>query len=152
MCSYFADPCSSTGEIELHPQRHSVYLTSPDYPDRYPYNLDCTWYFSSSNSTAGSFIVRVLDLYTPSRDIVTMGTGDNSTREEVFLMSRKYFPNSVSFEGDVMWIRFVSDGRSSYRGFLLTVERRESPGTYQKFFPRRKNNCSVHEPNNYIQF
>ena len=123
----FILPVSCGGEEVLYLLYNQVqYISSPNYPDRYPYDLDCTWYFTTN--LTGAFVVRLHDLYTPSRDVLSMGNGLNSSIEQQVLLSRKYFPNSVTFEGSDMWIRFKSDGRSSYRGFFLTIEREENPG------------------------
>ncbi|XP_072033271.1 CUB and sushi domain-containing protein 3-like [Amphiura filiformis] len=113
--------CTEAKEIELQTSE-TKYLSSPEYPNSYPYNVDCMWYFISNSSHF--IIVRFLDLYTPSGDTISVGTGHdkNEIEKQKLLLNRKYFPNSVSFRNPVIWIRFKSDGRSSYRGFLLTVE------------------------------
>ncbi|XP_058153894.1 cubilin [Dasypus novemcinctus] len=93
---------------------------SPGYPEVYPPNADCIWNIlgSPGNQLQLSFVTFQLEESQGcSRDFVEIREG-NATGPVVGRYCGNVLPvNYSSIVGHVLWVRFVSDGSGSGRGF-----------------------------------
>ncbi|XP_004716072.1 cubilin [Echinops telfairi] len=98
-------------------------FNSPGYPDVYPPHVECIWNIVSSpgNQLQLSFTTFQLeDSRDCSRDFVEMREG-NATGLLVGRYCGHILPlNYSSIVGHSLWVRFVSDGSGSGRGFQAT--------------------------------
>ncbi|XP_075408563.1 cubilin [Tenrec ecaudatus] len=98
-------------------------FNSPGYPDAYPPHVECVWNIVSSpgNQLQLSFTTFQLeDSQDCSRDFVEMREA-NATGLLVGRYCGHVLPlNYSSIVGENLWVRFVSDGSGSGRGFQAT--------------------------------
>ena len=94
-------------------------FTSPNYPDDYPDNAQCTYIID----VPGATIINVefndfdLELY---NDYLYYGKGSIPNVESQGAFTGYDLPDPVQIPGQAMWFIFVSDASSHFRGFSLT--------------------------------
>ena len=108
---------------------NTTYLTSPSYPELYSPNTHCVWYFTAAD-LHGTFVVRYLDVYLISYDVLSVGQSHNlSVENTINRLSLWFAPVSAAVHHQHMWIQFESNEDSVvYIGFFLQVERLDTSG------------------------
>ena len=106
---------------------HKVTINSHNYPNYYFDNIDCTWFFRSTNST-GSFVIRILDMQLfalRGYDDIRIGRGYNRTTGEVFLRLTHHVPpdTTIIVDESFIWFWFYTDYDYRQRGFEIEVTR-----------------------------
>ncbi len=117
----------------------TVNVTSPEYPQFYPDNLDLTMYFVSDGN--GSFIIDIHELVLVIvaeyyYDYFTIGIGDNSSAaaDSVLFLEDSFASPGTKFviTSSQFWIRLQTDFKFRNKGFHATVKRIEDPGKYHR--------------------
>ncbi|XP_043479110.1 cubilin-like isoform X2 [Leptopilina heterotoma] len=97
-------------------------IISPNYPQPYGKSALCTWNIIVS---AGSFVQIVfadfeLETHNTCRfDYLEIGEGSDANRQNVNRYCGTKYPNVVTFQSNLVTIRFRSDPSNHYRGFHL---------------------------------
>ena len=96
-------------------------LTSYNYPNHYPRDHECMKFIRSPIN--GSIHVKVVAFETERQfDTLELGYGANpNDRREWLPLSGTIVPNSATFEGPVMWMRFTSDDNEERSGYHLEI-------------------------------
>ncbi|KAL5010260.1 hypothetical protein ScPMuIL_012565 [Solemya velum] len=137
------------GNLQLLDNIPEGYITSPNYPQRYLHNLDCTWIIMAPASETIQFdfedfqieggsgcqydFVRIRDGGTVSSPII--GTYCSSTQ-----------PNTTTTTGNIAFIRFRTDDSIPKRGFKLKYKIATCGG---RFVGQRGEIRSPNYPMNY---
>ena len=106
----------------------NLFLTSPKYPELYPSDTVCTWFFTANDS--GSYVIKYIDMVITIWDALYIGITHTVSQENIISqLYRGNAPNTISVGHELMWIRFYSNGDFySHRGFFILVERLPFPG------------------------
>lgn len=94
-----------------------INLTSPNYPNQYPNNLNFAYHITVP---AGSRILAKLHFLSLERNSDFLAFGDGNGRELIRLTGR-YSPPTILSPDNVMWMNFTSDASSSDIGFQFEV-------------------------------
>lgn len=100
-------------------------LSSPNYPYHYPSNASCTWIIKSSLEDH-EIVLKIRDLDIEPQalcnfDYIQIGAG--SVPGENIIINRlcgTEKPGPIKSDSDALWLRFVSDGAKTFRGFRAT--------------------------------
>ncbi|XP_070533833.1 uncharacterized protein [Ptychodera flava] len=99
------------------------YIKSPNYPDFYGTDEDCTWIVKANYSRAIN--VHFIDFDTQfNEDFLSAGQGDNPFDEDamVFIYSGTITPADWNSESNLIWLRFTSDSRNNAKGFHIELQ------------------------------
>ena len=94
-------------------------ISSPNYPDVYKSNTDCTWFITVPRGQRIRFTVDMMDIEQDTNcryDYLRIGDGPIKGAESraVICGTRSY--DFIS-QGNQMWVQFSSDGQFERRGF-----------------------------------
>ncbi|XP_077981826.1 cubilin-like [Glandiceps talaboti] len=116
-------PC---GQHITVPDTGTVNVTSPNYPNDYYNYLDCEW---TVNSTTGRRIeVIFIDFETEKmRDYLELGDGDDISDKTTrfMIVSGDDLPSPFTSHLSQLWLRFVTDGSETKRGFHIEFKEHE---------------------------
>ncbi|XP_070542876.1 CUB domain-containing protein 2-like [Ptychodera flava] len=104
------------------PKGRYVDITSPNYPENYPYNADCEWIISTENNT--KIYVEHFDFFTEADfDFYSAGNGKTPSQNSsvIWQFSGSFPPEDFMSTDITVWITFTSDHIISYRGFHTRV-------------------------------
>ena len=103
-------------------ENSSLTITSYNYPNHYPRSLECTNFFTSIYN--GSILVTFVAFETErSFDTLEIGYGSNpNDRRELLPLSGTIVPNSATFSGPDMWLRFISDDNEERSGYHIELQ------------------------------
>ncbi|XP_070842448.1 cubilin [Chaetodon trifascialis] len=94
---------------------------SPDYPNRYPENRECIWYITTSAGSSMTLTIHEFDVeFHPdcNYDVLEVyGGPDLSAPQLAKLCTTTSSPVCISSTGNLVTVRFKSDGYVSGRGF-----------------------------------
>ena len=100
-------------------------LSSPNYPDRYPSNVNCTWIIKSPQEDREIVLkFRKLDIEPQALcnfDYIQIGSG--SVPGESIIVNKlcgREKPAPIKSHSDALWLRFVSDDTKTFTGFHAT--------------------------------
>ena len=113
----------------------TVELMSPNYPDKYDDRRFCQWLITAPAGRTMRLIFR--DFYTEEGfDWFEAGTGLNPNDEQSIVLraSGDVLPANFVSESNQMWVRFTSDIRRAFRGFLVEVIDNILAGNYQQSY------------------
>ncbi|KAL3836256.1 hypothetical protein ACJMK2_021695 [Sinanodonta woodiana] len=97
-------------------------IESPNFPNPYPYNRNCTWIIDTSlgNTINMSFSHFDLETHTSCRyDHLEIRDGENANASLIGNFCGTSLPPPIASSGDVLWIQFVSDHSVARNGFRL---------------------------------
>ena len=96
------------------------YLTSPNYPQYYEYDMDCRW---TVTAPVGSIIrLNFRDFYTYNYfDALSIYEGTN-IHGPLITTLRDYAYEPFSSPGNAIYLKFSSDNYGSLRGFKIKVD------------------------------
>ncbi|XP_077982535.1 hatching enzyme 1.2-like [Glandiceps talaboti] len=107
------------GETHLLSSENSIEISSPNYPEDYSNNQDCTWIVT--NTDGGNIQLSFSNFITESSyDYVQFGNG-NTAVTSAAKYSGEVVPANFISSGDTAWIVFHSDGSNTNSGFVLTA-------------------------------
>ncbi|XP_041473475.1 uncharacterized protein LOC121422473 [Lytechinus variegatus] len=93
-------------------------VLSPNYPHEYSTNTIILWRFEANSSVEGNytFVVRIHELYLDSYDTLRIGLGadPNGTAVANFYGYEHRYDDSITIEGDQLFIQFTSDDYNDY--------------------------------------
>ncbi|XP_077982534.1 dorsal-ventral patterning tolloid-like protein 1 [Glandiceps talaboti] len=114
------------GETHLLSSGNSVEISSPNYPEGYSNNQDCTWIVT--NTVGGNIQLSFSNFITESSyDYVQFGNGNTpDTNAEKY--SGEVVPANFISSSDSAWLVFHSDGSNTWSGFVLTATAVEDCG------------------------
>lgn len=101
-----------------------INITSPNYPEFYFDNQNCTWIFSSSQN--GSYLVEIYDLVLDG----LVGRGDefvigrSGISSEIDILRTSYFiapDTTILIDDNVIWMTFQSGDRVQSKGFQIGI-------------------------------
>ncbi|XP_070577646.1 polycystin-1-like protein 2 [Ptychodera flava] len=111
------------GRYFVDPNKETRDFISPNYPSNYGTNLECVWYIFT---TAGDKLAtHFSDFETEANvDTVTVGYGGDATNQSTEVMSGSGLkaPPDWLAPSSKIWVKFVSDDRTVFGGFALTVQ------------------------------
>ncbi|XP_072030433.1 enteropeptidase-like [Amphiura filiformis] len=107
-----------------------VNLSSPGFPNRYPPNQQCLYYFNAPDQASYSILIEQLILVdllgngVQSRDIFLLGNGSVTGQHVIFPAPRYVAPGTAMLIGHrQMWLIFQSDYVYHQKGFRLHISR-----------------------------
>lgn len=132
------------------------FLFSPDWPENYPLNQECTWLIRSPDSTVELNLLSldIEDYPMCSFDSLVIRDGASSLSPILATLCGHDLPGSIHSTGDSMYIHFTSDSSVSGRGFNASYSRGcggllhtnrgvlSSPRYPQNYLPAQ--NCAWH--------
>ncbi len=108
----------------------NVSLSSPGFPNRYPPNQRCLYYFNSPDQASYSIVIEHLILVdslgngVQSRDTFMIGIGSVIGQNSIFKATRYVAPGTALFvRQKQLWMVFQSDYVYHQKGFRLRVGR-----------------------------
>ncbi|XP_070570522.1 CUB and sushi domain-containing protein 1-like [Ptychodera flava] len=129
-CSDYFEACAGDCVEEIVvPERGQVEITSPNYPANYPNDALCQWKISSERGN--EMLVRFTEFYTEQGyDFFFAGDGDYPSQESSVIWAHSGFtaPNDYLSDDSSIWMRFVSDGSVTEKGFHIVVEDMDEQG------------------------
>ena len=117
-------------------------ISSPNYPYNYPSNANCTWIIKSHSDQEMVLKIRDLDIEPQALcnfDYIQIGSGSVPGKNIIVnkLCGREK-PGPIKSDSGALWLRFVSDGEKTFRGFRATWKTKE--GRQLQAFPNPANN------------
>ena len=130
MFVHFSDFC---GEEVIPVSATNIvhHMSQPTYPYNYANNLDCRWYFTSTNDfVVIRFVYFSVDT---NSDFLSVGYGHKITLNTTVLnLSGMKSPSFVTVNSSLVWMTFTTDSKfsssSQWAGFYITLESSESFG------------------------
>ncbi|XP_077990107.1 uncharacterized protein LOC144444533 isoform X2 [Glandiceps talaboti] len=137
-------PSDCGGHIDFS-EGTDVNLTSPNYPDKYPANSDCTWTISTDlgKRIEISFEDFVLE---NSYDYLRIGEGNDPTdsNTETRELTGSGLPSDYTTPAHLMWLQFTSDGIVQKSGFWAKLS---SEGCGEEFQLEIGGSITIASPN-----
>lgn len=98
------------------------FFYSPNYPNNYPLDQDCTWLIRSPGSTVelNLLYLDIEDYPNCYFDNLVIRDGATALSPILATLCGKKLPGSIHSSGDSMYIHFTSDDTSSGRGFYAS--------------------------------
>ncbi|CAL8311895.1 unnamed protein product [Merluccius merluccius] len=122
------------GFIELGDNDPPGYITSPNYPQNYPQNIDCIWVIAVPNGELvqidfeGEFYIEPTSscLY----DYLELRDGATSGSDPIARLCGTTRPSTQHATGSVMFLRFRTDTSVTHKGFKAKYSIATCGGTY----------------------
>ncbi|XP_072016849.1 scavenger receptor cysteine-rich domain-containing protein DMBT1-like [Amphiura filiformis] len=115
-------------------------IESPNFPNRYPNDLYCTYRIHVNWANRIRIIFQEFDLEA-DYDILTYGV-DNGT--ETTELSGSLIPDPIELMTDSMWFEFTTDGSLNYHGFAFMWEAIAAPSCNIRY---TSTNGTINSPN-----
>ena len=123
-------PCNSISTAT------SGVVKSTNYPDNYPVNEDCFYVIDVPDIDGVGIRIDFMDFSVePNYDFLYYGEGTDASDLSTALGSLTGGGRQppIEIEGGAMWLRFISDGSISQRGFNLTWTSTSPQGVYDAY-------------------
>ncbi|XP_071062991.1 LOW QUALITY PROTEIN: cubilin [Pseudochaenichthys georgianus] len=122
------------GFIELNDNDPPGYITSPNYPQNYPQNIDCVWVISVPNGEAVQIDFED-DFYIESTsscayDYLELLDGSTSNDVVIVHLCGNTRPSTQHSSGSSMLLRFRTDTSVTHKGFKAKYSIATCGGTY----------------------
>ncbi|XP_032366699.1 cubilin [Etheostoma spectabile] len=122
------------GFIELNDDDPPGYITSPNYPQNYPQNIDCIWVITVPNGEAVQINFED-DFYIEptvscSFDYLELRDGSTSNSGFIARLCGNTRPSTQHSTGSSMLLRFRTDASITHKGFKATYSIATCGGTY----------------------
>ncbi|XP_019897556.2 cubilin [Esox lucius] len=122
------------GVIELQDSDPPGYITSPNYPQNYPQNVDCVWVIIVPNGESvqidfeGEFYIETTSncLY----DYIEVRDGATSDADPIAKLCGNTRPSTQHSTGTNMYLRFRTDASITHTGFKAKYSIATCGGTY----------------------
>ncbi|KAM9333329.1 LOW QUALITY PROTEIN: cubilin [Pholidichthys leucotaenia] len=122
------------GLITLTDNDPPGYITSPDYPQNYPQNIDCTWVITVPNGEAVQidFVEEFYIGHTTSCtfDYLELRDGSTSSSDLISRLCGSTRPSTQHSTGSSMLLRFRTDSSITHKGFKAKYSIATCGGTY----------------------
>ncbi|MGH0144022.1 UNVERIFIED_CONTAM: hypothetical protein FKN15_047101, partial [Acipenser sinensis] len=119
--TYEALSLSCGGNIYMSDSDLSGYITSPNYPNNYPQNVDCSWTITVPNGEAvqldfeGEFYIE--PTASCSYDYLELRDGASPNAPLIAKICGQEHPSTQKSTGSVMYLRFRTDSSVTHKGF-----------------------------------
>ncbi|KAK6490308.1 cubilin [Huso huso] len=119
--TYEALSLACGGNIYMSDSDPSGYITSPNYPNNYPQNVDCSWTITVPNGEAvqldfeGDFYIEPTD--SCSYDYLELRDGATPNAPLIAKICGEEHPSTQKSTGSVMYLRFRTDSSVTHKGF-----------------------------------
>uniref|UniRef100_A0A3B5L191 Cubilin n=1 Tax=Xiphophorus couchianus TaxID=32473 RepID=A0A3B5L191_9TELE len=122
------------GSILLTDNDPPGYITSPNYPQNYPQNIDCTWVITVPNGEAVQIDFEE-DFYIEptascSFDYLELRDGSSLNSDLISRLCGNTRPSTQHSKGSSMLLRFRTDSSVTHRGFKAKYSIASCGGTY----------------------
>ncbi|KAG7527098.1 cubilin [Solea senegalensis] len=123
------------GFVELNDNDPPGYITSPNYPQNYPQNIDCIWVIAVPNGEAvqldfeDEFYIEHTQgcMY----DYLEVRDGSTSSADLISHLCGNTKPSTQHSTGPAMLLRFRTDGSVTHKGFKAKFSKATCSGTYR---------------------
>ena len=119
------------------------YITSPNYPNNYPPNMNCVWKITVSHDKRVRFSFKSMDIeYTSGcyRDYVELRDGYFSSSKYLGSYCGYSTPRSAVYSTDrYMYVKFYSSYRTHDKGFKAYFEEADKEGKNSVCFHSKVN-------------
>ena len=96
------------------------YITSPNYPENYGNNDDCSWMITALRERF--FVLNITDFDTEYNDVLVVYNGSNDKGIRLERRSGFYsYQSEIMFTGKNMYLKFTSDYYSNKKGFRILL-------------------------------
>ncbi|XP_029110994.1 cubilin [Scleropages formosus] len=122
------------GAVELRDSDPPGFITSPNYPDNYPTNIDCIWVITVPNGE--SIQIDFMDEFYIEEstnciwDYLELRDGAASDDPQIARLCGHQKPTSQRSTGTVMRLRFRTDHSITHKGFKVQYSIATCGGTY----------------------
>ncbi|XP_056155801.1 cubilin [Lampris incognitus] len=121
------------GFIELNDNDPPGYITSPNYPQNYPQNIDCIWVITVPNGEAVQ--IDFEDFYIEPTtscqyDYLELRDGATSNSDAIARLCGSTRPSTQHSTGSSMFLRFRTDTSVTHKGFKAKYSIATCGGTY----------------------
>ncbi len=104
----------------------SIYLTTPNYPEKHPQRVNCTWFFTATEE--GRYKISFIDLEL-NWDYLAIGETHDVHSDTVAHLDYWFSPETIWINNTHMWVRFVAYYQTeTQRGFFIWIERTRDEG------------------------
>ncbi|XP_054878715.1 cubilin isoform X1 [Poeciliopsis prolifica] len=122
------------GSVMLTDNDPPGYITSPNYPQNYPQNIDCTWVLTVPNGEAVQIDFEE-DFYIEptascSFDYLELRDGSSLNSDLISRLCGNTRPSTQHSKGSAMLLRFRTDRSVTHRGFKAKYSIASCGGTY----------------------
>ncbi|TNN61134.1 Cubilin [Liparis tanakae] len=122
------------GFIELNDGDPPGYITSPNYPQNYPQNVDCIWVVSAPNGEAVQIDFEE-DIYIETTascvyDYLELRDGSTTNSDLISRLCGNNRPSTQHSAGSAMLLRFRTDSSVTHKGFKAKYSIATCGGTY----------------------
>ncbi|XP_056290732.1 cubilin [Pseudoliparis swirei] len=122
------------GFIELNDGDTPGYITSPNYPQSYPQNIDCIWVVSAPNGEAVQIDFEE-DIYIEPTascvyDYLELRDGSTTNSDLISRLCGNNRPSTQHSAGSSMLLRFRTDSSVTHKGFKAKYSIATCGGTY----------------------
>uniref|UniRef100_A0A669DQK6 Cubilin n=1 Tax=Oreochromis niloticus TaxID=8128 RepID=A0A669DQK6_ORENI len=122
------------GFIELNDNDPPGYITSPNYPQNYPQNIDCIWVITVPNGEAVQIDFEDQFYIEPTSscmyDYLELRDGSTSNNNIISRLCGNTRPSTQHSTGSSMWLRFRTDASITHQGFKAKYSIATCGGTY----------------------
>ncbi|XP_025082792.1 cubilin-like [Pomacea canaliculata] len=122
-------------------------VTSPRYPDLYPDNAVCEWIINGNKGDIIrlSFVdFRLQASMSCQKDSLEVRDGNNANAPVLYRVCGDTIPQEVTSTGNTMFVRFVTDGEITDRGFKA-FWKSDVPDCSRKDCPTQNGGCNKDE-------
>uniref|UniRef100_A0A8C4D9G2 Cubilin n=1 Tax=Dicentrarchus labrax TaxID=13489 RepID=A0A8C4D9G2_DICLA len=122
------------GFIELNDNDPPGYITSPNYPQNYPQNIDCIWVITVPNGEAVQIDFEDEFYIEPTAscmyDYLEVRDGSTSNTDLISRLCGNTLPSTQHSTGSSMLLRFRTDTSVTHKGFKAKFSIATCGGTY----------------------
>nr|XP_014268202.2 cubilin [Maylandia zebra] len=122
------------GFIEVNDNDPPGYITSPNYPQNYPQNIDCIWVITVPNGEAVQIDFEDQFYIEPTSscmyDYLELRDGSTSNNNIISRLCGNTRPSTQHSTGSSMWLRFRTDASVTRQGFKAKYSIATCGGTY----------------------
>ncbi|KAJ8389047.1 hypothetical protein AAFF_G00124440 [Aldrovandia affinis] len=122
------------GTVQLSDSDPPGYITSPNYPNNYPQNIDCIWVITVPNGESVQLDFEDEFYVEPTTscqyDYVELRDGASSEDDVIAKLCGTQRPSTQHSSGPVLRLRFRTDGSVTHKGFKVKYSIATCGGTY----------------------
>uniref|UniRef100_A0A3Q4HHJ3 Cubilin (intrinsic factor-cobalamin receptor) n=1 Tax=Neolamprologus brichardi TaxID=32507 RepID=A0A3Q4HHJ3_NEOBR len=122
------------GFIEVNDNDPPGYITSPNYPQNYPQNIDCIWVITVPNGEAVQIDFEDQFYIEPTSscmyDYLELRDGSTSNNNIISRLCGNTRPSTQHSTASSMWLRFRTDTSVTHQGFKAKYSIATCGGTY----------------------
>ena len=115
------DNCNGTDSVAPN-----GFITSPNHPNKYPPSTDCYIALTAPHDSILKLSVQELDTENCIYDYLQVSDGDNYNSKKIATLCGRNQPNQKIYSTtDSLYLRFITDGGTEYKGFKIRYEKQQ---------------------------